>query len=252
MKNFKIAIIDSGLGGLSLFSAFLSELDIKNYIYFADVKNLPYGLKSKKELTQITINNVKYILNKFNPNAIVFGCNTIGTTIFEDIKNNFPQMNIFSIKPNLTDKQVLISTKKTLVIATTATIKALEKTQVYQKNKNCIILCKMPKLASKVEDYIQNGANLVPYIAKKLKNFKGIDNIILGCTHYYFVKDIIAKLFPQTKIIDGTFDLVNKIRNFFKLQKPTKKINPHIKWVLTSNKTAKKQYKKIVTKLIKN
>ena len=167
MKNFKIAIIDSGLGGLSLFRAFLKELNIKNYIYFADLKNLPYGTKSQKELQLITIKNVKNIITRYKPNVIVFGCNTIGTTIYNDIKKIFSQVSIFAIKPCLSNNLVLDKRKKTLVIATTATIKALEKTKEYLKNKNRIILCKMPKLACKVEDYIQNGSNIMPYLSKK-------------------------------------------------------------------------------------
>jgi glutamate racemase len=252
VKNFKIAIIDSGLGGLSLFNTFLSELNVKNYVYFADIKNLPYGSKSKKELLQITNNNLKIIIKKYNPNAIVFGCNTIGTTIFNEVKSKFSYIPIFAIKPNLTNKQVLEQNRKTLIIATSATIEALENTKEYQENRNCIILCKMPKLASKIEDYIQNDIDLVPYISSKLCKFKNIDNIILGCTHYYFVKDIIAQLFPNAKLIDGTIDLVGQIKNSFKINRPKNRIKPHIRWFLTSNKGAKKQYKKILIKLTKN
>lgn len=249
MKNLTIAIIDSGLGGLSLFNTFLSKLNVKSYVYLADLKNLPYGSKTREELICITLKNVKRIIDKYSPDAIVFGCNTIGTTIFKYIKNSFPNVVMFAIKPNLSFARV---NKKTLVLATPATIDAIKTTEEYVANKSRIVLCKMPRLARKVEDYIQKGVNLVPYLKHKLRKFNDVDSIVLGCTHYYFIKSVVSSIYPDAQIIDGVEILCKQIKSFFKLRQQTNTIIPQIKWELTSNNSALKDYKKIVQNIIKN
>ena len=57
-----IAIIDSGIGGMCLLPYFFKNLPLKKYVYFADIKNLPYGNKKTSELLEITVKNVKYIV----------------------------------------------------------------------------------------------------------------------------------------------------------------------------------------------
>lgn len=212
MNKVKIAVIDSGIGGLSLLKVFLNNLKDIDYIYFADLKNLPYGTKTKEQLLCITIKNIRYIKQKYNPDLIVFGCNTIGTTIYEEIKKIFPKQKIFSIRPCIKNDNV-----KTLVLATTATINYLQSLEIYKKNEDSLVLCKMPRLATKVESYIKNGHNLVPYIKNKLNKFKGIKRVVLGCSHYFFIKDIISKVLPNSKIIDSTTYVLGLVKKYIKL-----------------------------------
>lgn len=255
MNKFKIAIIDSGIGGLSLLKTLALNLNVKKYIYFADLKNIPYGTKTHEQLLCITIKNVNFIIEKFKPDIIVFGCNTIGSTIFNDIKKIFFHQVFFAIKPDL--KKI---NNKTLVIATNGTISALSKSNEFINNKNNIVLCKMPKLATKVENYIQNGANLVPYLKNKLVKYKGYKTIILGCTHYYFVKNIIKEILPDTQIIDGRLKVLKQIKSFLNKKFNNKnflKINKQklskikIDWFLTSNESNLFIYKKLASKLFK-
>ncbi len=236
-----IVIVDSGLGGISLLPSFLHNLSFKKYVYFADTKYLPYGNKSLKRLFEITIFNVKKIIKKFKPKIIVFGCNTIGTTIFEQIKNYFPDQVFYTIKPN-----VQVEQEKTLLLATNRTISFFNKTKI--KNKN-IILCKMNCLTNKVENNIQNPENIVPYLKRRLLKYKKIKCIILGCTHYYFIKNQISKIFPKAKFVDGVNNLVSQIKATYCFVKKANK-KPKIKLVFTKKIKAQKIYKSLVSNII--
>ncbi len=245
-----IAIIDSGLGGISLFSRLINTFSFKNYLYFADNKNLPYGKKSKKELLKITVCNLNKIIKKYNPKIVVFGCNTIGTTIIDEIKQKFKNNNIFAINPTFINKEKKLSNKKTLLLATNSTVKYLQKTNIiYYKN---IMLCKMPLLANKIENYIKNLNNLVPYLKLRLQKFSDIKRIILGCTHYYFIKKQLSDNFPKTQIIDGGDFLIEQIKlfvcknlNLVLRNEKSNKIN--VKLILTrKNKQQYKTYKNLI------
>lgn len=250
-----IVIIDSGLGGVSLLSRLTQTFCFKNYLYFADNKNLPYGLKTKKELILITIKNMKKIIKKYKPKLIVFGCNTIGTTIIEDIKKIFNNQNIFGIRPILQD--VNFKNNKTLLLATNRTIDYFKKNKNNLKSNKNIILCKMSLLANKVENNIQNLDNIVPYLKSKLQRYYQIKNIFLGCTHYYFIKNQLKYLFPKAKIKDGGDYLINDIKTFvcknlflFKNVKNRKKVK--VKVILTKKSYQIKVYKKLISKEILN
>lgn len=252
MNNVKIAVVDSGIGGLSLLKTLICNLKIKEYIYFADLKNIPYGSKTREQLLCITIKNIKLLQKKYKPDVIVFGCNTIGTSIFEDIKKIFPNQKFFAIRP-----QIKNLNSKTLVIATSATIDSILSSKDYEKYKKNIVLCKMPKLATKVENYIQNDSNLVPYLKHKLSKFKDCKNIVLGCTHYYFVKNLVKEIFPDINILDGRKVVLKQIKRYLEINAIKSKAfenlsNVKIKWVLTSSKCKLTKYKNTLDKFFKS
>jgi len=252
--KFDVVIIDSGVGGLSLLPSFFKTLPFKKYAYFADTKFLPYGNKSRQELLDITKNNVRFVIKKYSPKIIVFGCNTIGTTIFFDVCKCFPDQAFFTIKPNVSVQ--LDNNKKALLLGTMQTINNIKKYTSLNPN---IILCKMPLLANKVEDYLQNNTNFVPYLKRKFKKYQDIDYVILGCTHYYFAKPFIKNFYPNAIICDGCNILTNQIleylkntfvlKNNYKLnKKQIKKIK--IKLYITNHSLyLKKVYKKIVNNM---
>lgn len=250
MKN--IVIMDSGLGGLSVLKSLYKKLPNYNYVYFADTINLPYGAKTKKELLNITIKNIEYLKQKYNPILIIFGCNTLGVTVFKDIQKIFTTIKFFALQPNIS-KALKMEYNHILLLATTQTINMVKKTQYYASNKNCILLCKMPLLATKVENYIQNPIKIVPYLKQRLQKHKHIDCIVLGCSHYYFVKKQLKQMFKPAKIIDGTISLSNQVKLYLKQQnilKSKSNNNGKIKLILTGNTKNKNAYKQIIKNII--
>lgn len=248
MKN-PVAIIDSGLGGLSVLCEIFNKTEETNFVYMADLKNLPYGEKTKEQLLKITVNNLKILIKKYKPKYIVFGCNTIATTILDDIKIIFPKQKIFAINPMATKAN--FKNNFTLIIATKRTILNLKNSFYYKANSSRIVLCKMPMLANKIENNYQNTANIVPYIKRRLVGFKNaaITQVVLGCTHYYFIKNQIQRIFINAKIIDNLNSLLQDLysQKLVAPEQHSNKLKPKVKFIITKNyfKT-KKLYKKII------
>ncbi len=255
MSN-NVVIIDSGLGGLSLLKPLYKKIPYLNYIYFADTKNLPYGLKTKNELLSITTENIKYVIKEYNPCLIIFGCNTIGTTIFKEISNKFNNIKMFALRPNIATA-INKGYKKILLLGTSQTIKNIKKSKDYINNKNNIVLCDMPLLATKIEKYIQTPIKIEPYLKDKLNKFNNIDCIILGCSHYYFIKNQLKNLFKSADFIDNTKILSNEVKkyliknNLFNDEKFYENNSNNIKLILTKEEVNKNKYNQIIKKIVK-
>ena len=130
-----------------------------------------------------------------------------------------------------------------------ATNRTIEKVKKFSglKSKN-IVLCKMTSLANKVEKNLQNPHKIVPYLKQRLSKYKDVKCIVLGCTHYYFVKNQIQNLFKKAKIIDGITLLTNEILQF--LKSDILKIDyfgkRKVKLVLTKKSRQRSNYKKLL------
>ena len=262
MKKLNIAIIDSGIGGISVLSELFKNINGSNLFYFADVKNMPYGSKTKKELLQITVKNLNFIIKKYKPKIIVFGCNTIGSTILNEIKQIFSNIKIYAINPNIyslikkCDCKYSNNKFKILLLATHRTIESIKKDNNYIKNKSCIILCKMQKLATIIENNPYNIEKIVPYIKHKLSKYcnKNIKYLVLGCTHYYFVRNEIKQLFKNCILINNIDMLVNEIKNDnLELLENKKYKFSKVKFIFSKKqKDIKNIYKNLFNSLIKN
>ena len=119
-KNKSIAVFDSGVGGLTVYEKLKTILPNENYIYFGDLKNSPYGQKSKAQLIEITSNIFNYFKSR-DVKAVVMACNTTSANVYEEFKNSFD----FKIYPIIQTCAKVISElpiKRLGVFATSATI----------------------------------------------------------------------------------------------------------------------------------
>ncbi len=208
-----IAVIDSGIGGISLLKMMVKELPHKNYIYLGDTVNAPYGNKSIRNLLEITMRNIDR-LKRYELEAIVLGCNTLSVNLIGDIVA-YSGVPVFGVFPPI--ERSMVVGEKTLLLSTCATAKK------YSGQDVDVIGFK--NLASDVErhafslekiDLINNIKNS----EGKFVNEKGYyDTIILGCTHYSFIKNKIFDHFCPQKILSGESFALDKIVSFFKNQK---------------------------------
>lgn len=181
-ENF-IAVLDSGVGGISVLKELARVMPNENYLYFGDKENLPYGNKSRRKLFEITVNNIN-LLCRYKLKALVLGCNTISTNVFFDIKDlyDFP---IYCVFPPV--ETCLINGDKTLLIST-------KRTAEKYKNFNNLDVKICDDLAKKIEDNKFDLQNLS--VNFNDIDFDKYDSVILGCTHYFFIKN---KFFAHKK-----------------------------------------------------
>ena len=204
MKNKSIAVFDSGVGGLTVYEKLKSILPKENYIYFGDLKNSPYGQKSKEQLIEITSYIFDYFKKK-DVKAVVMACNTTSANVYDVYKDSFD----YKIYPIIQTCAKVISElpiKKLGVFATSATIESgAYKREINKYNKNIEVFeMSCPGWVQIVEENKQNDKENIKFIKSKLDEMldKKPDKIILGCTHYPFLLDVLSQFAPREMFID--------------------------------------------------
>lgn len=200
--NSPIGFFDSGVGGLSVFSRFRTLLPHENTIYFGDLKNLPYGNKTKDELVGFARNILDFFKSK-NVKAVVIACNTSSALAYNTIKDEYD----FKIYPIIQTCAELISSlnvSRVGVFATEATVKSgAYKSEITGYNSNIEvkeIAC--PNWVGIVEGVsgVDAEADIKSHVTEMLQFAP--DKIILGCTHYPYLLELLEKYVPKDKFID--------------------------------------------------
>lgn len=215
-RNQPIGVIDSGLGGISVLRACTALLPHENFIFFGDSANAPYGEKTPEKVRSLTFQAVDGLLRQ-GVKAIVIACNTATSAAIVPLRHAYPRLPIIGIEPAVKPAASAEDSSSVIVMATPLTIKE----DKYQKlaaacadQANVISLpCK--GLASMVEAGVLEGEALDDYLQALFLPFRHctVDYIVLGCTHYPFVRDAIRKNFGKpVSIIDGSAGTARQLR----------------------------------------
>ena len=180
MKNV-IAVVDSGLGGKNILWACERLMPNENFVYFADTKNAPYGNKPRRELLKIAENLVQNVLDIYDPKIIVLGCNTLTAVAIKHLREKFKDVVFVGTEPAIKPALKKYSKNEVVLFATKNTCK-------YYKNIKKIYIKNLPKL---IDENINNLNVINPILIKYFlkKKYKNIKGIILGCTHFIYLKE---------------------------------------------------------------
>ena len=197
----RIAISDSGVGGLTTLSRLTLAFPFCDFYYLADNKNMPYGNLPPEQLKDIVSALTKKL--KAHGDIAVFACNTASQIASRDV---------FRLSPPPTDSG------STLVLATPSTVNALKQRQEFKDER--YFFAHTPELATLVETYVSVGVrknclnmrDALPYLATKLKEFKGVENVVLGCSHYLYLKEEIKRILGGVKFFDGNDNLITTLK----------------------------------------
>lgn len=208
-----IGIFDSGLGGLTVVKAVLEHMPNENIIYLGDSLNVPYGDKTSGQITEFAFKNTKFLLEK-GVKAIAIACNTADATSRRELLQCFDLPIVGVVSPASEKATALTKNKKVGVIATATAVKS----GAYERAvKSYLADCEVfsepaPALVPLIEagkihkSDTETVDALKMYISPLLE--KGIDTLILGCTHYPLVLGIVKELFPDINIVcSGTSSL---------------------------------------------
>jgi glutamate racemase len=204
-----IGIFDSGIGGLTVAKQIESYLPNENIIYFGDTARVPYGTKSNSTVIEYSIQDAQFLLNK-NVKIIIVACNTASSVALEELREKFSVPIIGMIEPGT--KMALEKTKngKIGVIGTNATINnkaySLELKKLDSKinvfEKSCPLFVPLAE-----EGWINHQATklIAEEYLKELHDVD-IDTLILGCTHYPILIEVIQEVMGSkvTLIDSGT------------------------------------------------
>ncbi|ALF47635.1 glutamate racemase [Campylobacter concisus] len=212
----KIGIFDSGLGGLSVLNEALSKLSEHEFLYYADVKNVPYGQKSRDEILKFSFDAVKFLIEN-GSNAVVVACNTATSVAIKDIRAKL-SVPIIGMEPAIKKAHDLSynDALKTLVIATPVTVNGakLKELIINLHAKDKTELLALPRLVNFAENGEFDTENVKSYLKEELAKFdlSKFGFLVLGCTHFNYFKDSLREILPSNiSIIDGNEGTINRL-----------------------------------------
>ncbi len=205
--NSPIGIFDSGVGGLTVARELFSLLPSEDIIYFGDVGRTPYGGRSENIIKQFTRQDISFLMEK-KVKLIICACNTSSAVAIEDVKDRFDVEIIGVIKPGATVAADKTKNGMIGVIGTRATINsdAYAKTIKRIDPKLNVISHPCPLFVPLVEEnYLENeAAKIIAGNYLQVMKDAGIDTLVLGCTHYPLMKDIISQIMGDSvRLIDS-------------------------------------------------
>ncbi len=216
-----IGVFDSGIGGLTIVKELLKKLPGLSLIYFGDTARTPYGTKSPETIIAYAIQDTEFLL-EHGARLIVVACHSASSVATESLRQRFPEVPIFEVVTPSVKKALQVTRKKIIgVIGTRATISS----GIYQR--------KVAELDKEVKVYGNACPLLVPLveegwikkpetrrIVKKCLiplKMRGIDTLVLGCTHYPVLKPIIqAKAGKRVTLVDPAEEVAEQVADFLK------------------------------------
>jgi len=209
MDKRPIGVFDSGLGGLTVVKKLAEILPGEDIVYLGDTGRVPYGSRSRETIIKYALQDAAF-LEDFNIKAMVIACNTVCSVAsgFLKEKYNIPIFEVVSAPVKSAAEQT--KNKKIGVIGTAATIRSgtYETTLKNLDPELTVYSVSCPLFVPLVEegwitpDNEATFSAAVQYLGKLRES--GIDTLILGCTHYPLLRDVIAKVMgPDVILIDS-------------------------------------------------
>ena len=204
-KEEYIAVFDSGVGGISVLRELVKLLPDERYLYFGDSANAPYGNRTTEQVRQLTLDAAQMLLAR-GIKALVVACNTATAAAIEQLRQTYPDTIIIGIEPALKVAVDRFPAGHIGVMATQVTLREEKFAHLLERFPDMAIdLIPAPGLVSLIEEGKADAPEtevllqtiLSPYIGK-------LDALVLGCTHYPFVKQVIQKILGAgTVLLDG-------------------------------------------------
>jgi len=201
-----IGVFDSGVGGLSVLKEIRGRFPSENLIYFADQAHVPYGSRPRSEVQLFSAEIVSYLIN-LNAKLIVAACNTASAAALSELREKFRSIPFVGMEPAVKPAAEKTHSGVVGVLATPATFQGELYAATVAKFANGVEILQdtCPGLVGQIE----RGAARSPKTRKILENAlepmldAGVDEVVLGCTHYPFVLPIIREIVgDRVQVID--------------------------------------------------
>lgn len=210
-----IGVFDSGMGGISVLKELYKVMPQEDYIYFGDSRNAPYGTRPVEEIRAMTVANVQLLLGQ-GAKGIVVACNTATAAAVRMLRGMYPDIPLVGIEPAIKPAALQPGHPTILVMATPMTIQGEKyKTLMMRYDQKAdIIGLPCPGLMEFVESGNTDGADLKVFLEDLLAPYLSeIDSIVLGCTHYPFVRRLIEEIAGErVRIFDGGLGTAREMR----------------------------------------
>ena len=204
-KSEYIAVFDSGVGGISVLRELIKQMPHENYLYVGDSANAPYGERAVQQVRALTLQAVEDLIPR-GVKALVIACNTATAAAIGSLREMYPELIVVGIEPALKVAADRFPAGRIGVMATRVTlgeekfahqVERFPQIQLYQ--------IPAPGLVELIESGHTDGPLVEALLREILEPYAGkLDALVLGCTHYPFVQDVIRKIMgADTVLLDG-------------------------------------------------
>jgi len=217
-----IGIFDSGLGGLTVVRALHELLPHEQLLYFADSAHLPYGERSMNEIFSFSRAITDHLLRQ-GCKIVVIACNTASAAALKPLRELYgSQVAFVGMEPAVKPAAEHSQTKNVGVIATTATFQGELYASVVERFAQDVNVLQQP--CPGLVQQIEAGELDTPETEKMLRGWigpmleKNIDALVLGCTHYPFVRPLIEKIAgPNVRVIDPAPAVARQVKRILEV-----------------------------------
>lgn len=198
-----IGVFDSGVGGISVLREARALLPHERFIYLGDNANAPYGTKTESEIQSLAIAAAGQLM-EWGLKALVVACNTATSAAIDVLRAKY-KIPVIGMEPAIKPANAIRKNGAVLVLATPATLALKKFTALMSLYGDGVIPVACGGLMELVESGRPDSPETELYLTERLGAYENlpVDAIVLGCTHYLFVRPVIKRLFPGTPIIDG-------------------------------------------------
>lgn len=214
-KN-NVGVFDSGVGGISVLHALAQELPSESFVFYGDSANAPYGEKTPNEVLELSRGITERLL-RMGCKAIVIACNTATSAAAEQLRAQYSSIPIVGIEPAL--KPAALSERchhgRVLVMATPMTV-SLDKFQLLKQRwgrEAEVVAVPCDGLAARIEQGNLDAPDMYELLESLVGEFAGnVDAVVLGCTHYPFVRRQIQSVVGDVPFFDGARGTARQLR----------------------------------------
>ena len=201
-----IAVLDSGLGGLSVLRHLRRLMPGERFLYFGDSGNAPYGTKSREEVEALTLSAADMLMRR-GLKALVVACNTATSAAIDTLRKKYPDMIVVGIEPALKLAADRFPGGGIGVMATPVTLREEKFCRLLSRYEGSCQVYRIPapELVPLIEQGKVDTELMEQTLHKLLDPYKGkLDALVLGCTHYPFASHAMERLLgPTVAVVDG-------------------------------------------------
>ncbi len=219
MNSRPIGLFDSGVGGLSVWREVARRMPNEDLVYLADQAHCPYGTRPPAEICSLSVRATDFLLRQ-NAKLIVVACNTASAAALDTLRARYPDVPFVGMEPAIKPAAAQSRARKIGVLATRGTLDGPLFARTRERLENIEVVSVIPEgLVEKTEAGELDSPETVAIVRHAVESLRaaGVDEIVLGCTHYPFVAPLIGELAgPGIQLQDPSAAVARQVERMVK------------------------------------
>ena len=210
-----VGVFDSGVGGISVLRSLVAELPHEDFEFFGDSANAPYGEKTAPEVLGLSRSIVEDFVAE-GAKCIVIACNTATSAAAQTLRSEYGELPIVGVEPALKPATLAPRHGRILVMATPMTLRLDKFHKLAERwgSDSEVIGVPCVGLASRIEQGDLEADDLYELLDDLVGEYRGtVDSVVLGCTHYPFVRRQIRRVLGDVQLFDGAEGTARRTRS---------------------------------------